>query len=170
MRRPRPPNCAENADERRPPRRLGRSPTGSATPLGAPVGRGPSPQKAAFHSSQPSVRIVDMTAEFHCRVNDDLELKLLEQRHAADLSELVDTNRVYLRQWMPWVDGTQSVGDVMSFIDASVQQFAENKGYHAGIWFHGTLCGVIGHHSIDWTNRSTSWATGSTQRIRGRES
>jgi ribosomal-protein-serine acetyltransferase len=97
-----------------------------------------------------------MSAEFHCRVNDDLELKLLEQHHAAALFELVDANRVYLRLWMPWIDGAQSVADVGSFIDASLQQFAENKGYHAGIWFRGTLCGVIGHHSIDWTNRSTS--------------
>jgi ribosomal-protein-serine acetyltransferase len=97
-----------------------------------------------------------MATEFYCRVNDELELKQLEQQHAATLFELADANRVYLRRWMPWVDRTQSVADASSFIDTTLQQSAENEGYHTGIWFRGRLCGVLGHHIIDWTNRTTS--------------
>jgi ribosomal-protein-serine acetyltransferase len=102
------------------------------------------------------MRIVDMSAEFHCRINDDLELRQLEQQHAATLFELADGNRVHLRRWMPWVDRTQSIADVNAFIDVTLQQSAENSGYHAGLWFQGELCGVIGHHIIDWANRTTS--------------
>jgi len=97
-----------------------------------------------------------MAAEFHCRINDELELRLLDQRHAQSLFELVDANRESFRRWMAWLDRTRSVADVNSSIDASLRQVAENNGYRAGIWSRGILCGVIGHHGIDWTNRSTS--------------
>lgn len=82
-------------------------------------------------------------------------LGLFEPYHAEELFALVDQNRVYLREWMAWVDGTLSVADMHSFIKFSRQQFADNNGFQAGIWYHGALAGVVGFHAIDWSNYKT---------------
>jgi ribosomal-protein-serine acetyltransferase len=45
-----------------------------------------------------------------------LSLSLLEERHATELSLLIDHNRTHLRQWMPWLDWNTSEADSRAFI------------------------------------------------------
>jgi ribosomal-protein-serine acetyltransferase len=93
---------------------------------------------------------------FSYSLGDDAELRLLEELHAYALYQLTDTNRAYLRQWLPWVDETNSVDDTRRFIRIATQQFASNQGYECGLWWHGELVGTIGNHRIDWRNGATS--------------
>ena len=90
---------------------------------------------------------------FHISIDDDLELRLLEEADTAALFGLIDRNRAHLRRWLPWVDGTVVPADTTAFIEHSLQQFESNRGFQAGIWYRGTLVGVIGYHPIDWQNR-----------------
>jgi ribosomal-protein-serine acetyltransferase len=92
---------------------------------------------------------------FRAQVREDLYLQLLEERHAAEVFALVDQDRAYLREWLPWVDATQTMDDTLSFIRSSLEQFASNKGFVAGIWSEQRFCGVIGTHKLDWLNRKT---------------
>lgn len=89
------------------------------------------------------------------RVDDEIELRLLEKRHAPDVFALTDENREHLRPWLPWVDGTRSVQDTIAFIERSIEQARKNNGFQAGIWYRGQLAGVIGNHFIDWPNKKT---------------
>ncbi|QSO49915.1 GNAT family N-acetyltransferase [Alicyclobacillus mengziensis] len=93
---------------------------------------------------------------FRHRVRDDIEIKLLEPRDADAMFALTEGSRTYLRQWLPWVDATQTVDDSKAFIQSTLQQFAANNGFQAGILYRGELAGVIGFHGVSWTNRSTS--------------
>jgi ribosomal-protein-serine acetyltransferase len=93
---------------------------------------------------------------FTLRLRDDLELGLLEQRHAEELFALVDQSRDYLREWLPWLDDNQSMADTQKFIQNSVEQFANNGSFTAGILYQGKLTGCIGFHHIDRSNRATS--------------
>lgn len=90
---------------------------------------------------------------FRARTSDHAYLQLLEERHAPEVFALIDRDRAYLRQWLPWVDATESVDDSLSFIRSSLEQFASNKGFVAGIWSEGQFCGVIGTHKLDLLNR-----------------
>jgi ribosomal-protein-serine acetyltransferase len=92
---------------------------------------------------------------FRLQVADDVELGVLEERHAEELFALVDRNRAYLREWMPWLDNTISAEDERSFIKRSRAQFANNEGMAAGIWFQGKLAGGIGFNRIHPVNRLT---------------
>jgi ribosomal-protein-serine acetyltransferase len=83
-----------------------------------------------------------------------VELRLVEERHAPVLFALVARERLYLRQWMPWVDTRSSEDDILAFIRRSLGQFAANQGINAGIWVDGSIAGVISLHTIDWPNRS----------------
>lgn len=91
---------------------------------------------------------------FHQRIDEHIELRLLELRHAPELFACIDACRAYLREWLPWVDQTQEVADTEVFISDAVEQFADGEAVHVGIWYREVLAGVIGYHRIDLQNRS----------------
>ncbi|GAA0614429.1 GNAT family protein [Virgibacillus siamensis] len=93
---------------------------------------------------------------FTMKVNDDISLKLLEQEDAKALFDLVDESRDYLREWLPWVDSMKQVADYEPIIEMWLKKFSEHDGYQAGILYKGKLAGMVGFHSVDWSNRKTT--------------
>jgi len=93
---------------------------------------------------------------FERAILEGARLRLIELHHAELLFDAVDSNRDHLRRWLPWVDGTKSVDDCRAFIRRALDQFAHGHGFHAGIWAGSRYAGTIGHHRIDWANRSVS--------------
>jgi ribosomal-protein-serine acetyltransferase len=92
---------------------------------------------------------------FSHKLNENTELRLLEERHARELTDLTDRNREHLRAWLPWVDTNRTLDDRKNLIRGAIEQFAQNRGFVAGIWHEGRLAGVIGYDAIDWDNRTT---------------
>ena len=92
---------------------------------------------------------------FRYEIGDDAEIRLLEDRHADELFALVDRNREHLREWLPFLDATTSVEYERGFIRSSLERFARDGSFAAGIWFKGKLAGGIGLHAIDWIDRKT---------------
>jgi ribosomal-protein-serine acetyltransferase len=90
---------------------------------------------------------------FRAQLRDNVYLQLLEERHAPEVFSLADRDRDYLREWLPWVDATVSQDDTLSFIRSTLEQFASQKGFVAGIWREHQFCGVIGTHQLDRLNR-----------------
>ena len=86
-------------------------------------------------------------------IRDGVHLKLLEERHADAIFAVVDRDRAYLREWLPWVDPTTRAEDTQKFIRTTLDQFANNEGMVAGIWCGTEFAGTIGTHKIDWLNR-----------------
>ena len=93
---------------------------------------------------------------FCLTVDREIELCLLQERHAGQLFGLIDKNRAYLRQWLPWLDANRSVDDSRKFIKGALDQFAKNQGFQPAIFFRGQLAGMTGFHRFDWNNRATS--------------
>lgn len=87
------------------------------------------------------------------QIDDDLTLRRLDERDATELFALVDKNRTYLRQWLPWLDSNTSVNETLQFIKAVRQQEESGLGFQTAIWFKGRIAGVIGFHPIDWMNK-----------------
>jgi ribosomal-protein-serine acetyltransferase len=92
---------------------------------------------------------------FRLQFRPDAALVLLEEGHAAEIYEIVDRDRAYLTEWLPWVDMTHSPGDIAIFIRRSLEQFARNEGPHAGILYDGRIRGCVGLKPVDWANRKT---------------
>jgi ribosomal-protein-serine acetyltransferase len=93
---------------------------------------------------------------FPFRLNEHVALELLEERHAEELFAVTDANRAHLRRWLPWLDATSSPGDTSAFIRSTRRQLLDNNGFQTAIRFRGDLVGVVGHHGVNWSNRSTS--------------
>ncbi|KQL46190.1 alanine acetyltransferase [Brevibacillus choshinensis] len=83
-------------------------------------------------------------------------LKQLEPGDAGEMYWLTDSNRSYLKEWLPWLDYTRQVEDTAQFINMTINQHNNNQGTHYGIWYNGRLAGTLGVHNIDWINKKTS--------------
>ena len=90
---------------------------------------------------------------FRARFHENAELRLMEERHAAEIYRVVDRNREHLARWLPWVDETRGPEDVLAFIRKALEQFARNEGFHAGVWHQERFVGAVGLKPINWIDR-----------------
>jgi ribosomal-protein-serine acetyltransferase len=88
-------------------------------------------------------------------IEGGLELKSLELREAELLMAIVNANRPYLRRWLPWLDLTLTIDEMIVFVESTLRQNAAGQGFQAAIWHGGNIAGVIGFHHLEWANRST---------------
>lgn len=93
---------------------------------------------------------------FTFTISEEIILKSLYFEDSEELFELTTSNRVHLSNWLPWVEKSKTTKDSRSFIEFTLEKYAKNDGIHAGIWHHNRLAGVIGHHGINQSNKSTS--------------
>jgi len=111
----------------------------------------------------------DARGVFRCRIGPALEIKLLEPANAEALFPMIDHDRAYLGEWLPWVERTRSAADVRQFItDIVTPQWLDNRGPQCGIWIEGVLAGTIGCHPIDWQNRTCSLGYWIASQFQGR--
>ena len=63
------------------------------------------------------------------QIYKDIKLKILEEREAEQLFTLVDSNRDYLAEFLPFVEYTKKMEDSKHFIHLVLQQFAREDGF-----------------------------------------
>lgn len=105
---------------------------------------------------------------FEKKIQEGVCLRLMEERHAPEVFTVVDRERAYLREWLPWVDMTTEAEHTLNFIKTSLDQFANNDGFSAGIWSGDEFVGGIGTHKIDWLYRRVEIGYWIAQRFQGR--
>jgi ribosomal-protein-serine acetyltransferase len=88
-------------------------------------------------------------------LDEQTQLRLFEESDAEELYAVIAANRVYLSQWMPWAPN-QTPDGTLAFIRTSRKQLADNQGFQTAIVQDGRIVGVLGFHSIDWENLSTT--------------
>lgn len=88
------------------------------------------------------------------QITDGSYLRLLEEGDASELHGVIEANRAYLAQWLPWAAG-QTFEDTLDFIRGTRSQAKENEGFQTAIVTERGIAGVIGYVSLDWANRST---------------
>ena len=93
---------------------------------------------------------------FRRAIGEDAEVVMLDERHAAELFELIVCSRDHLRLWLPWVDDTCTPADSLDFILRSLEQHALGESLVTGIWQGGRLAGVASLVAINPANRSAT--------------
>lgn len=91
----------------------------------------------------------------HLSLSENTHLRLLEQADADELHALIEANREYLSQWLPWAAG-QTPADTVAFLRRAQMQVERNDGFQAAIVEDDAIAGVAGYHGVDWAHRSTS--------------
>ncbi len=92
---------------------------------------------------------------FELTVDAVYSIKLPAVEWADSLFQLVDLNRIYLSEYLHWVDHTLSPKDSEHFIKHSIEQAGKGESLHLCIWEGKTLIGLIGLHYIDRLDRKT---------------
>ncbi|MBK1877078.1 GNAT family N-acetyltransferase [Pelagicoccus mobilis] len=91
---------------------------------------------------------------FTRRINEKTEVALGVPQFAEELYELTDTNRTFLKKWLPWLDSIKEPNDTKKFIAGELQRFAEGKGLFGVIFYEGRIAGVVGFNLIESDNQS----------------
>ena len=95
-------------------------------------------------------------AMFSRKVAPGIEIRQFESKDAERVFAVVERNRAYLREWLPWVDFTTSPEDVRAFHLPGARAVRSEPGAAGAIWMDGEFAGSVGCHPIDWPNRHCS--------------
>ena len=87
-------------------------------------------------------------------VTEELYLRLLEEADAEELYRLVEANRPYLAEWLPWAAG-QTLAGTAEFIRKTHRQLDDNDGFQGALVLDGRIAGAGGLIGIDWEARKT---------------
>lgn len=90
------------------------------------------------------------------KISDELFLRPILREDAEILFSLTDQDRLYLREWLPWVDGTKTIADSKKYI--AISQKGEKTGtlLNLAIIWKDKIVGITGFNNIDRINRITS--------------
>jgi ribosomal-protein-serine acetyltransferase len=108
------------------------------------------------------------TSVFEKQIGEIAILRLLNERDAPAIFEVVDRERDHLRPWLPWVNSTTKVEHTRQFIRSSRAQFAANDGLAAGIWCQEEFAGTVGTHKINWPYRKVEIGYWIASKFQGR--
>jgi len=97
-----------------------------------------------------------MSEYFRLKIDENSELELINESHVDELFDLIEHNREYLKQWLPWLDNNRYLQNTIDFIKICQLQYERNETVQFALMYKGAISGVVGFHRIDWLNRSTS--------------
>ena len=84
-------------------------------------------------------------------VAPDITLHEAQLSDAADLYQLIDSGRLYLREWLPFIDFSQSASDTELYLrSVTAPGNLQDKVYI--IRYEGQVAGIIGYKTIDRVN------------------
>ena len=88
------------------------------------------------------------------RVNDDITLHPPYQAYAKELFQIVDAQRDYLGQWLPWVEQTLNEKNIEDFLKLSYKLNQGQQQLNSFICFQKELVGSISLVRIDKENKT----------------
>lgn len=90
----------------------------------------------------------------HCLPTDKPELKIIQAdpSYAEEIFCLVQKNREFLKEWLPWVDQIQSADDTRLFLTTCRQQYAMQKQFTVLMQVNGKIIGIAGFNELNHAN------------------
>jgi RimJ/RimL family protein N-acetyltransferase len=88
-------------------------------------------------------------------LSDDCHLRVLEEPDAEEVYGVVERNRAYLVERLPW-PAEQTLEGTREFIKKTRRQLEENDGFQTAIVLDGHIVGSVGFIGIRWEARATS--------------
>ncbi len=78
------------------------------------------------------------------KINDHLSLHLARLELADGIFAVVDAQRAYLRQWLPWVDNTKTVEDTRQFLRESMEHNSRGTRLTTFLLHENEVAGSLG--------------------------
>lgn len=90
------------------------------------------------------------------KINFELSLRRLRPQHAPALFALTQTNRAYLRRWLPWLDLVQAQSDSAHFIHSISELHRQKRAVQFAVFYRKALAGMVGFNHLDTANRQAT--------------
>lgn len=107
-------------------------------------------------------------SELRLQVDSETELRLIEKDNAPKFLELINRNRMYLRQWLGWLDATRTISDLERFIESCRHQYSEKTGFSCLIWHQDAIVGIVHLRECDASNKKAMIGYWVGEEYRGR--
>lgn len=85
----------------------------------------------------------------------EIELKQLAQSDSADIFNTIDSEREYLRKFLPFVEFTKKLSDTEKFVDSVINAPNDKFEYIFAIRKQNKFIGLIGFKESDRLNKKT---------------
>lgn len=102
------------------------------------------------------------------KVNEHTSLHLPQPRLAEAIFEVIDTQRPYLREWLPWVDVTESVENLKRFLKESSAFNQGGQRLTTFIMHKEEIAGSVGFVKFDKDNASGEMGYWLNQNLQGK--
>ncbi len=89
------------------------------------------------------------------KVDTNIELRAIQISDASDIFKIIDSQRVYLGKWLPFVAVTKELKDTESFVSSVVDSCQEKQECTFTIRKNDKLIGLIGVNTTDKLNKKT---------------
>ncbi|MER2997019.1 GNAT family N-acetyltransferase [Pontibacter populi] len=94
--------------------------------------------------------MISYKAETILTIAPDLYLRVATPDDAPALFNIINSQRPYLREWLPFVDFTRQVSDTAFYLQSIVNSTSDKVFV---IVFEDCVCGLIGFKGIEYFNR-----------------
>ncbi|MBU3675655.1 MAG: GNAT family N-acetyltransferase [Chitinophagaceae bacterium] len=101
-------------------------------------------------------------------INHQTHLALLNPHHTEELFQLIENNRIYLREWLMFIDATKSVEDVRAHCTESMELNRSGAEYAFVIIHNKRIIGRIGLYKLDLKNKISDIAYWIDQQHQGK--
>lgn len=89
---------------------------------------------------------------FHLK---EVVLRKVEVSDSANIFFAIETNREYLKEWMPWVEYTNTEEQETNFLKYVMSRMDEKQLWSGVILYKSQIIGMIDIHHIDYQNEHT---------------
>ena len=87
------------------------------------------------------------------QVDENISLQPITISHADSMMDLINANRIYLRQWLPWVDNMRTIENAKANIEDCALRAAAKTDFTFVIMFNNKMAGRIGIHHVNQQNK-----------------
>ncbi len=89
------------------------------------------------------------------KIDEQLTLRALVSADAIRMYQIIDSQRDYLGEWLPFVQFTNKLEDSKGFVEMCIQNWKNMKDFVFKICLDDRMVGLIGTKEIDYLNKST---------------
>ena len=86
-------------------------------------------------------------------IDENIKIELINENHSQPIFDIVDKNRLHLRQWLPFVDRMQTVEFAENFVKGTMQRNKDGNEFAFVIIENDKVIGRIGVYKIDGQNK-----------------
>ncbi len=88
-------------------------------------------------------------------IDDNLCLKAIVESDAIRMYKILDSQRKYLGEWLPFIQFTNRVEDSKGFVEMAIYSFKIKKDFVYKICYDDRMIGLIGTKETDFINKNT---------------